>query len=166
MDLQVIDNFLGDYQFKSLQTILMSNDFPWFYNYRTLPPSHPHHNPKIFQFTHVFFNSESGQISPVYADLMGSLTSKLNVRRLIRLKANLNTRTLFHRRGGYHIDMDYKCKTAVYYLNTNNGWTEFKKGGKVKSVANRIVIFDSNQEHQGVSCTDENVRLVINFNYE
>ena len=56
-------------------------------------------------------------------------------------------------------------KTAVFYINTNNGWTEFKKGGKVKSVANRIVIFDSKLEHSGVTCTDENKRVVMNFNY-
>ena len=165
--MKVTDNFLPEYYLESLQTVMMGNDFPWFYNYRTLPPSHLNHNPKIFQFTHVFF-SESGQRSPVYEDLMGPLTSKLNVRRLIRIKANLNTRTMFHVKSGYHTDVydDPPITTSIFYLNTNNGWTHFKQGGRVKSVANRLVTFDSNQEHQGVSCTDENVRLVINFNYE
>ena len=51
-------------------------------------------------------------------------------------------------------------------MNTNNGWTEFKKRGRVKSVANRAVIFDSNLEHRGVTCTDANRRVLINFNYE
>jgi hypothetical protein len=54
----------------------------------------------------------------------------------------------------------------VYYINTNNGWTEFKKGGKVKSVENRMLIFDSSLEHMGVTCTDQKSRVVINFNYE
>ena len=51
-------------------------------------------------------------------------------------------------------------------MNTCNGWTEFEKGGKVKSVENRIVIFDSNLKHQGVTCTNEQRRVLINFNYE
>ena len=56
--------------------------------------------------------------------------------------------------------------TSIFYLNTNNGWTQFKKGGKVKCVENRLVTFDSNLEHAGVTCTDQKRKVVINFNYE
>ena len=56
--------------------------------------------------------------------------------------------------------------TAIYYLNTNNGYTKFKKGGKVKSVENRMVVFDSTFEHAAVTSTNVDRRLVVNFNYE
>ena len=36
--------------------------------------------------------------------------------------------------------------TGIYYINTNDGYTAFKDGDKVKSVANRIVLFQS-MEH-------------------
>ena len=55
--------------------------------------------------------------------------------------------------------------TAIFYLNSNNGYTEFEDGTKVESVANRFVSFPSTLKHRGTSCTDENVRVVINFNY-
>ena len=55
--------------------------------------------------------------------------------------------------------------TAILYLNTNNGYTEFKSGDKVKSVSNRVVVFDSNLKHRTVTCTDQKTRIVINFNY-
>ena len=55
--------------------------------------------------------------------------------------------------------------TSILYLNTNNGWTAIKGYGKVENVANRMVIFDSNLQHSGVTCTDKNRRVVINFNY-
>ena len=55
--------------------------------------------------------------------------------------------------------------TSVFYINTTNGWTQFKNGDKVKSVSNRIVTFDSNLIHQGVTTTDEKRKVVINFNY-
>ena len=37
---------------------------------------------------------------------------------------------------------------------------------KIKTVANRLVIFDPELEHAAFSLTDEKSRVVINFNYE
>ena len=51
-------------------------------------------------------------------------------------------------------------------MNTNNGWTEFKSGIKVNSIANRMLIFDSKYEHVGVTSTDSNRRVVLNFNFK
>ena len=62
-----------------------------------------------------------------------------------------------------HTDTDLKGhKTSVFYINTNNGGQFFKMG---KSKANRLVEFDSHQNHAGVDCTDQKIRVVINFNY-
>ena len=55
--------------------------------------------------------------------------------------------------------------TGVFYINTCNGGTKFKNGPKVKSVANRVVIFDTNFEHAAVTCTDKQSRVVVNFNF-
>ena len=35
----------------------------------------------------------------------------------------------------------------------------------MNSVANRMVIYDSEVDHDGITCTDEKRRVVINFNY-
>ena len=65
-----------------------------------------------------------------------------------------------------HTDTDLKShKTSVFYVNTNNGGTIFQNGKKTKSKANRLVEFDSHQKHAAVDCTDQKVRVVINFNY-
>ena len=66
---------------------------------------------------------------------------------------------------GLHCDMEYDGTTAIFYLNSNNGYTVFKDGEKVESVANRIVKFPTLKEHSGVSCSDSKRRAVINFNY-
>ena len=76
----------------------------------------------------------------------------------------MGPRTTEITRNKFHRDFP-NITTAVYYINTNNGWTEFENGDKVESVANRIVIFDSNTMHTGTTCTDEKVRVLINFNY-
>ena len=92
---------------------------------------------------------------------------KLNITRLYRIKANLRLRSFFNRSGGgYHID-PYDCShTSIYYINTNNGYTKFKNGAKIKSVENRMVVFSSHLEHQGYACSDKLKRVVVNFNYD
>ena len=67
-----------------------------------------------------------------------------------------------------HIDFDekkYKIHTGILYVNTNNGYTKFSNGEIVKSEENKYVEFDSQLEHTGTSCTDQDYRIVINFNY-
>ena len=59
----------------------------------------------------------------------------------------------------------FKTLKVWYYINTNNGGTEFANGDFAKSVANRAVIVDGNIEHQTVGQTDADVRLIININY-
>jgi len=162
--MKVIDNFLPSYSFKQIQNVLLGDKkLNWFYNDFKVIEGDGH-----YQFTHDFFNIHSGGVlSPSYT-LCDMVQFKLGVRRLDRIKANLTPRTFFHRHSDWHVDVaDHReGKTAIFYMNTNNGWTKFKKGGKIKSVENRIVIFDSNLEHAGVTCTDEKRRVVMNFNYE
>ena len=167
--MEVIDNFLSPYHFRQIKDGVLSDVFPWFYNDIIVLPDED----DLYQFVHNFYNIDRGGITSEDYPLCDAIQQKLGVKRLDKIKLNLNTRTVFNRKTGYHTDQrhpkgDYPLhqKTAVFYLNTNNGWTEFKKGGKVKSVANRIVIFDSNLEHTGVTCTDEKRRVIVNFNYD
>ena len=165
--MQVIDNFLPEYQFRQISNMILSNEFSWYFFDGVIEP-----NDGQCQFTHSFFDMiYGGRLSDHYP-LFDIVQQKLRVSRLDRIKSNLNPKTVFHRKGGYHTDQRHPSegllhqKTAVFYINTNNGWTEFKKGGKVKSVENRVVIFDSNLEHTGVTCTDEKRRVIVNFNYD
>ena len=142
----------------------MGDEFPWYYGDEIVRPGNPYNDPNDYQFYHIFEYEDD------LFDLLKntSLFSLLGATEVIRVKANLNPRTIFNKGGGWHIDYtdDPPIKTSILYLNTNNGYTKFKKGGKVKSVENRIVIFDSNLKHQGVTCTNEQRRVLINFNYE
>ena len=56
-------------------------------------------------------------------------------------------------------------KTSIFYINSNDGYTEFEDGTKVESVANRLVTFPHHMKHRGTTCTNQPFRLVINFNY-
>ena len=165
--MQVIDNFLPEYQFRQISNVILGNQFSWHFFEGIVGP-----NDGRYQFTHAIFDlRHGGVIAPNSYSLVDIVQQKLGVKRLDRIKLNLNPKTFFHRKSGFHTDQrnsddPQHQKTAVFYLNTNNGWTEFKKGGRVKSVANRIVIFDSNLEHTGVTCTNEKRRVIVNFNYD
>jgi len=169
--MEVIDNFLPEYQFKQISNVILGWRFPWYWNEGVLYRDGDVNNPMIYQFTHRIFDLAEGEILSDYYPLFDMVQQKLRVSCLDRIKLNLNPRTVFHQKGGYHTDLPKSNplqhqKTAVFYINTNNGWTQFKKGGRVKSVANRIVIFDSNLEHTGVTCTNEKRRVIVNFNYD
>ena len=156
---KVKDDFLDENYLKYLQKIMMGYDMPWYSN----PITHMD-DTEDFQFTHKFFDLYDGGLSTYFPHLE-PLVTKMNIKKLYRIKANLELKTFFKRKRGYHTDFD-NITTSVFYLNTNNGGTKFKGGKFVKSVANRLVTFDSNLIHTGVSCTDKKRRFVINLNYE
>ena len=155
---EVIDNFLPEHKFKTIQSIMMGEDFPWFYkNYI----AYKGEEDGGYQFVHNFLDPDDGTSDRYY--LMEPFEK---MGKMYRIKSNLRTRTFFHGRSYYHIDYP-DMTTAIFYINTCNGYLKFKKSRhKIKSVANRMVIFDSNLDHAGFSPTDEKTRVVINFNYE
>ena len=165
MDLRVIDNFLPPDNFKKIESLLLGDNFPWFYNNNVITSIK---EIGIYQFTHTFYDVRdpwNGIASQWYGDCIDPFAAKLNVRQWVRAKGNLLPRTVFNRNTGYHVDI-HRCNTAVYYVNTCNGYTKFKSGEKVKSVANRMLFFHSSEQHAGFTCTDKERRVVINFNYE
>ena len=142
-----------------LKNIMESNEFPWFYIDRKVSTE-----AGLFksQFTHIFY--ADNQINSNYFSCIESLLNKLNPHALVRIKANLNVMT--HEQVTYkkHKDQDFKCKAAIYYVNTNDGYTLFKNK-KINSVENRIVLFNSDEMHSSTNTTNCKSRIVINFNY-
>ena len=160
--MEVIDNFLRESDFKNIQHILLDSRIPWYYNPFIL--SRLGNLDSNFQFTHAFICKKMQKKSE-FLPVVYPIGDALGIKKVYRIKGNLTPRTKEHCFTGYHID-GFECPhTAIYYINTNNGWTDFENGDKVESVANRVVIFDSKLKHQAVTCTDEKVRVVINFNY-
>jgi hypothetical protein len=161
---KIIDNFMDDDDFKQLKNhILYSQQFPWFYNYGIAFPTEKEEL-YDFQFVHTFYSNALGKSTELAR--LAPLLKKINPHTIYRIKANLGPITPTNMQTGWHTDFDDRvCITAVFYLNTNNGYTIFKNGDTVPSVENRLLMFDSRLEHAGVSCTDTNFRSVINLNY-
>lgn len=157
--MKVIENFLPKEEFNKIESTIINPFFPWFMQNGV-------NNSKdgSIQFLHTFFSEEAYVNSP-YFDLIKPILKKLEIKSLLRVKANLLQKTEKTIEHGFHTDFPYNNSTAIFYINTNNGYTKFKNKKIIKSEKNKLVYFNSNLEHTGSTCTDEDYRIVINFNY-
>tara|TARA_R100000234_G_C4976065_1_gene168497 strand:+ start:131 stop:619 length:489 start_codon:yes stop_codon:yes gene_type:complete len=159
MDIKVHENFMNYFLFLKLKETMNSQHFPWFKS-RIVPET------EDVQLIHTFF--EFDRINSEYFELLEPCIKSLGAKRLIRVKANLVLKTPEIQEHGFHIDNDShkEFRTAVFYINSNNGYTRFeKKNKKIKSEENKLVEFDGYLRHTGTSCTDAPYRMVINFVY-
>jgi hypothetical protein len=172
MNYEIFDNFLPEHEFKQIQYLMTSHLFPWYpFDFIVSDKDavfEDGSDASIYdsQMVHIFYANHTPQ-SNYYNDLV-PLISKINPSSLVRIKANLGFATPERVKSGFHIDFDEtpeNFKTAVYYLNTNNGSTLFEDGTEIESVENRLVVFDTNLQHTGVSSTDSKFRYLINLNY-
>lgn len=166
MSIKVYDNFLAKDDFESIQGLVMSHHFPWYY-YDSAVTYDSNKECRDYQLAHVLYYKD--QVQSTYFNAIAPLLNALDIFTLVKVKMNLNTYSgNIHFEHGYHTDYNspVKMKTAVYYLNTNNGYTKFKKENeKIYSYENRLVEFDSNELHTGSAPTDAKARFVINLNY-
>ena len=164
MQLKLIDNFLSPIDFTNIRDLLFGSECPWsrYKNYDD--PNNDQH-----QFGRMIFAPNVGITDHYSFEKISSICNQIGQIVLMRIKVNLNTKTYENEQlGPFHTDFpisDNFTKTALFYVNTNNGFTLFEDGTKIDSVANRLIIFDSNQKHVGYSCTDKDARVVINLNY-
>ena len=170
--MKVYDDFLPLNDYNVIQQGFLSNNpFPWYWGQSVLLEDYGVSNAyrcveeDNWQFLHWIY--KEGRPVSEYFDALIPIINKLKVGALCKIKANLNPRTEKIVEHGFHCDQDWiGAKTAVYYVNTCNGYTLFEDTGeKVYSKANRLVVFDGPTSHTGSTCTDEKRRVVINFNY-
>ena len=164
--MEIIDNFLEQKDFDELQTLIMSKEFPWYYNTFKVSTESSIEDNENFQFTHIFFSEKKIRTKEKEWNLIAPIIQKLKAKELIKIKANMTPKKNKNYKYPMHVDTGLKGhKTSVFYVNTNNGGTIFQNGKKITSTSNRLVEFDSHQKHAAVDCTDQKVRVVINFNY-
>ena len=61
--------------------------------------------------------------------------------------------------------MPWNHKTAIFYINSNNGFTVLENDTKIESIENRLLLFNGSKKHHSTSCTNSGARININFNY-
>jgi hypothetical protein len=159
MKYKIIDNFLEKEEFIKIKNMMLDSYFPWYYNNFV-----SHENTQDgFYFTHSFYCDN--QINSDKYNLLFPIINKLNIKSIIRAKGNFYSKTSKIEEHGKHVDFKYKHNGFLLYINTNNGFTRLKDGTKIQSIENRGLLFDPSIEHNSSTCTNQNGRININFNY-
>lgn len=159
--MNVYKNFLNKEELNKLEVEMMGSRMPWYYNDEVVEEGDGH-----FQFTYTFVREGKLNCEDKAINILNPFITKLKMKKIFRIKANLTLKTKKHIEHGFHVDYDLKnIKTGIFYLNTCNGYTKFKNNKKIKSEKNKYVEFDCNTLHTSSTCTDKKRRVVINFNY-
>ena len=150
--MKCIDNFIEDPEVEKLLVEKFTGSyFPWFYSSYV---AYGGEKNSSFYFVHNFYK-DGKQLSDLF-DLL---------HHLLHIRANCYTKTEKPFTHDWHVDREEPHKVALFSLNTNNGFTEFKDTGeKVQSKKNRILLFDG-ELHRSTTQTDTDLRINININY-
>lgn len=154
----ITDNYLKEIDLQTVQQFYMGRYCPWAYiEGIDYPDDGKSHFVHFIHYDHMWINGP-GPIAPII--------DKINPSAICKIKANMLMPTNEIELNSFHVDQQpaEKFTTSIFYINSNDGYTEFEDGTKVESIANRLVTFPSNIQHRGTTATDSR-RLVINFNY-
>jgi len=172
-DYDVFDDVLSKDKFSVLaDQIIWNLDFPW-YLHRKIE-GRDVEDSSSFYGTHLFYsigfpihldNRNISNYCSIVEPIVNFIINLTGIKSILRIKGNFFPRTsplLEHKK---HIDFDYSHKSAIFYLNTCDGFTRLDDGTKIESVENRLLLFDGGELHNSSTCTDEPARFNINFNY-
>jgi hypothetical protein len=161
---EVIDNFLDTVYFDKLLTLITdkektgNNIMPWFFQsgFRGLIEDNGY-------LYHMFYNDQVPK-TPLFNELL-PLIQKIELKSLIRVKANLYPNTHKLHEHPMHADYYFSHSAAILSLNTCDGYTKLEDGTKIDSVANRMLFFDGSKQHSGTTTSNDQARINININY-
>ena len=167
--ISVINNFLPKKDFSNILKIIMSDQFPWYFVSQSTWEKTKHQKDCFFCHSIKYENNIN---SDIIDEVMKPIQNKLGYKKLLRAKLNLHIDRGYPIPTNYHCDFpkyisqNKKFTTAILYLNTCNGYTEFEDNGyKCYSEENKLVIFPGDLRHRGVSQTDKNRRVCLNINF-
>lgn len=171
MDYKILDNALNENSFKNLQKHFFSSDINWYYNNTTVD----NEEDETYYFSHWMYKEHQIK-SDIFYDIYNLFNPILDLRSVFAIKANLTLKRSEKLFTSWHTDVQpyalfngetVNFKTAIFYLNTNNGSTFLDKENKyeVKAIANRLVVFDASVFHCNEYQSDTKERVVLNFNY-
>ena len=160
---EIIDNFLSKEDHYRIKKDLENRNFEWYFSPKS---GHPEEHEELYnwQYFHTMYYHQGGYKSRLFP-IVQPLITKLKPMILIRIKVNA---TMYDKKiieYPIHVDTNIKCKTGIYIIDTSDGYTYFKDGQRIDSIANRFISFDSHHEHAGTNLTSAKRRIVVNINY-
>ena len=163
------DNFLPANEFGELANMLgPSGSFPWRLSGRI--NINDTKNDDMYFATLMFhapdrFDRQWKNIP--YLEPFLNLTSKINICRLHRIKANMYFKSQSGKveHHAMHQDARFPHSGALFYLQDCDAPTIMECGTEIESKANRLLLFDPTRPHASSSPTNVPFRVTININF-
>ena len=168
MEVKIIDDFLPQKEFESLKKqIVWNSQFPMYFDNGVAYDEERVRNWNWYA-THMIMvrcQSCSESYYSLVSQLFFSRFAGLGLSEVSRIKVNFYPHTPRLKEHDNHTDSEFGKMAAIFGLNTCNGFTRIKGSGKIKSVENRLIIFDGIQPHNSSTTSDACGRWNINFNF-
>jgi len=157
-NIREIKNFLEEDTYNNIKKIIRSNEFAWFYyNEQTFTDK--------YYFQHTFFDWHE-KTSPLFDEIFPIL-EKLKPNMITQVKAILFTKEPFIYETPLTRDRSFDCKTAVLFLDSNNGKLIIENGidkVKIDPEDNKMVLFKNSKY---ATLVQQNyvrgIKLIINY---
>ena len=172
--MKIIDNCISKELQNKIEKYFVNKTFPWFYQENSLPLNTPKRykkeNNNTFnapQFTHLFI--DQGKINSSHMTIIIELLKELKMEhtQILRCKANLKFKTSTKKKHNiFHVDLPYKQRVMIYYVNDSDGDTYLQIGPSFKKVQpkkGRLLCFDGKIMHAANHPRKKDKRLIINF---
>jgi hypothetical protein len=170
--ISIIDNFLEEKHFNAIKDFVGHPELVWKPG-RMLPEDLIScSKEENYQESYILYCN--GEYNQAELNLIVPILKILEVNVLLKAKINKTIARDINMIVGWHTDMppnhwaiDKNPKTAIFYINTNDGYTIIDDVDQkiINCVENRIVIFDSHIKHTGVTCSSYKEKLLMNINY-
>jgi|SRR5210317_1022753 len=160
----VKDNHLSEKKMSDLENFLLSNKFPYYYNINIAGEDTEKTDTSMFNHILIYKNEEYSNVGNMITNIVMKNIPHKNI---LRSKVNFYLKSDTLKIHEFHKDdEDEKINIALFYINTNNGYTEFEDGSIINSVRNRLVLFPCKLKHRSTTTTDTRHRVNININYD
>jgi len=181
--MKVIDNYLDKDTFKKITDLVLSDNFPWFYN-ENITQDKSNQHVFSYGFTHIFHDGQKR--NTYYSELILPITKQIqttvNGGDILRSRLDMTMSVSGKYMHNPHIDYPYDNITTIFYLNDSDGDTVlFNEYGndintvykrerlteinRVSPKANRLLIYDGNRLHTGNSPVNHKRRILLNSNF-
>ena len=158
--MEVKNNFLDDVHLNQLDELIDRPTFPWFLQKEKVAGTNDG-----YWLSHIIYDVNTPR-SNSYDSVIKIFKNYLKYISLCRITVNLLLKQETPSISTFHSDFnEKKITTAIFYLNTNNGYTEFKDGNRIDCVRNRLIMFPAITPHRAIGQTDVTKRIVLNFNF-
>ena len=175
--IKIIDNFLDKETHNKIYNLLIDKNFNWHIAKEMVNGDEN----KNWFFYHTGIEDQKictpdGTYNSVFHPVLSKVESSLHLPveciknndrfpRAWRAKINCYPKNKDFKFSDLHTDHIKYHIVAIYYVNSNDGFTELQDKGKIESKANRLVLFSGDILHRAIGHTDTNVRLNMNINY-